>query len=178
LWRQPWSDGYESVFLARREVGQACRIRGDMLLLFAPALIGLQVGDVEEAVRVGAVDALGGEGLDVAVDAVLKRDVSGECLELGVLVVDDGRVGKVDGEDTDALGSCATMLSASALLCAWHAVGDGDVLILKRAGRLHRGHWNAAATTTHAGTLCRARGARRCQRVSKNVQSQLGRLPK
>jgi hypothetical protein len=81
-----------------------------MLLLFALAAIGLQVGDVEEAVRVGAVDTLGGEGLDVAVDAVLKRDVPGECLELGVLVV-------------DALGSCATMLSASTLHCACRGGG-------------------------------------------------------
>jgi hypothetical protein len=89
-----------------------------MLLLFALAGIRLQVGDVEKAVRVGAVDALGGEGLDVAVDAVLKRDVPGECLELGVLVVDDGGIGEVDGEDADALGGCATVLSASALHCA------------------------------------------------------------
>jgi hypothetical protein len=94
-----------------------------MLLLFALAAIGLQVGDVEEAVRVGAVDTLGGEGLDVAVDAVLKRDVPGECLELGVLVVDDGGVGEVDGEDADALGSCATMLSASTLHCACRGGG-------------------------------------------------------
>jgi hypothetical protein len=113
LWRQPGREGYESVVLARREVGQAGRIRGDMLLFFALACIALQIGYVEQAIRVGAVDALGGQGLDVAVDAVLKRDASVERVELCVLVVDGSGIGKVNGEDADALGSCATGLSVT-----------------------------------------------------------------
>jgi hypothetical protein len=113
LWRQPGREGYEGVVLACREVGEAGRIRGDMLLLFTLASIALEAGYVEQAVRVGAVDALGGQGLDVAVDAVLKRDAPVERVELCVLVVDGSGVGEVDGEDADALGSCATGLSVT-----------------------------------------------------------------
>jgi hypothetical protein len=79
-----------------------------MLLLLVFAGVGLQVGEVEDAVWIGAVDALGGEGLDAVEDAVLKRDAGVERVELVVLVVDDIGIGEVDGEDADALGSCAT----------------------------------------------------------------------
>jgi hypothetical protein len=79
-----------------------------MLLLLVFAGVGLQVGEIEDAVWIGAVDALGGEGLDAVEDAVLKRDAGVERVELVVFVVDDIGIGKVDGEDADALGSCAT----------------------------------------------------------------------
>lgn len=81
-----------------------------MLLLLTLALIAGEIGDVEKAVGIGAVDALGGQGLDVAVDLVLEGDALVERVELVVVVVDGGGVGEVDGEDADALGSCATLL--------------------------------------------------------------------
>lgn len=69
----------------------------------------MEVGDVEDAIRVGAdVDALGGEGLDVAQDAVLEGDGVVERVEAVVVVGDGVGVGEVDGEDADALGSWAS----------------------------------------------------------------------
>jgi hypothetical protein len=108
LGRKPGCNCYEGIVLASGEVGQARRIRGDMLLLLVFAGVGLQVGEVEDAVWIGAVDALGGEGLDAVENAVLKRDAGVERVELVVFVVDDIGIGEVDGEDADALGSCAT----------------------------------------------------------------------
>jgi hypothetical protein len=79
-----------------------------VLLFFTFAGVGLEIRYVEDAVRVGVVGALGGEGLDVVGDAVGEGDAGVERVELVVVVVDCVRVGKVDGEDTNALGSCAT----------------------------------------------------------------------
>lgn len=46
--------------------------------------------------------------MDVAQNAVLEGNAVVEGDELVVVVVDGIRVGEVDGEDADALGSCAT----------------------------------------------------------------------
>jgi hypothetical protein len=79
-----------------------------MLFLLILAAIGLHIGKVEDTVWVRAVDAFGGEGLYAVEDAILKRDAGVECVEFFVVVADDIRIGEVDGEDADALGSCAT----------------------------------------------------------------------
>ena len=125
-----------------------------MLLLLALALIAGEVGDVEQAIWVGAVDALGGEGLDVAVDLVLEGNALVERVELVVVVVDGGGVGEVDGEDADALGSCATLLET----CSNQQRRMRRMTYTYWSARLHRGHWNAAATT-HAGTAVNHDGA-------------------
>jgi hypothetical protein len=53
-----------------------------------------------------AIDAFGGEGLDVARDAVLEGNAVVEGIELvNVVMIDGERIGEVDGEDTNALGS-------------------------------------------------------------------------
>lgn len=91
------------------EIGEAGGICRDMVLFRLPAVVGLQVGDVEDAMDLARVaGALCGEGLDVVGDAILERDGGRERVELRVFIVDDGGVGEVDGEDADALGSCAT----------------------------------------------------------------------
>jgi hypothetical protein len=84
-----------------------------VLLLFGLAAIGTQVGYVEDAERIRAVDALGGEGLKVAADAVREGEAVIDGIEILILVVDGRRVRKVNGIDADALGSCATKLSAT-----------------------------------------------------------------
>jgi hypothetical protein len=78
-----------------------------MLCLFSLAAVGDEVGDVEDAVGVGAsVDALCGEGLNVGDASVLEGDGVIERVELVVVVVDCIGVGEVDGEDADGTGSC------------------------------------------------------------------------
>jgi hypothetical protein len=79
-----------------------------MLFLLFFAGVGLQIGEVEDAVWIGAVDALGGQSLNAVEDAILERDAGVERVELVVFIVDDIGIGEVDGEDADALGSCAT----------------------------------------------------------------------
>ena len=75
------------------------------LLLLAP--VGVQIGYVENAVRIGAgIDAFCGKRLDVAQDAVLERDGVVERVELVVVVVYRIRVREVDGKDSNPLGSC------------------------------------------------------------------------
>lgn len=75
---------------------------------FVPlAAFGEDFRDVEDAVRVRArVDALRREGLDVRHAAVLEGDCLVQGVELVVNVVDLGGIGKLDGEDANATGSC------------------------------------------------------------------------
>jgi len=66
----------------------------------------LEIGDVEDAVGIlVGINALGRQRLDVVEDAILERDGVVEGDELVVVVVDDTGVRKINGKDTDALGS-------------------------------------------------------------------------
>jgi hypothetical protein len=149
LRRVPGRHCDQRIVLAGREIGEACRIGWHVVFLCILAVIGLQVRYVQDAVRIGVVGALGGEGLDVVVDAVGEGDAGIERVELVVVVVDSVRVGEVDGEDTDPLGSCATRLSVRHSSAASHVTYSS----YRRTGRLpvHRGQYNTAATT-HAAT--------------------------
>jgi hypothetical protein len=65
------------------------------------------IGYVEYAVGILVlVDALGGQRLDVAQDAVLECEGLVERRELVVGVVNLRRVREVNGENTNALGGC------------------------------------------------------------------------
>ena len=66
--------------------------------------------------------------MGVPADAVGKRDGVVEGVELVVVEVGcNSRVGEVNGEDTDAIGSCATTGQSAG--CEWSGK-SGDVLIL------------------------------------------------
>ena len=110
LRRVPGGICYEGVVAVRGQVGDPGCICRDMLRFVAPAGVGEEVWDVEDAVGVGAgAGALCGEGLDVCEAAVLEGDGLVEGAELVVDVVDLGGVGELDGEDADATGSCVTV---------------------------------------------------------------------
>ena len=96
-----------------------------MARLVGLALGRREVGYVENAIGVLVrVDALGGQRLDVAEDAVAEAEGFVERLELVVVVVDEARIGKVDGEDADALGGCVFGGSAGGFRCAAAAGGE------------------------------------------------------
>jgi hypothetical protein len=112
---EPGGDCYKGVVAIGRQVCDPGRIGGDMLCLVLPAALAEELGYVEDAVRIGAgADALGGEGLDVGDASVLEGDALIEGVELGVLVVDLGRVGKLDSEDTDPTSSYVTVSRGAA----------------------------------------------------------------
>lgn len=139
LRRVPGCDGDECVILVGREIGYPCRILEDVVCLLLLAARCVDIGYVEYAVGVlVAVDAFGGQGLDVVEDAVLERDGIVECNELVVVVVDAKRVREVDGKDTNPLGSCATVSVRSASWCQ-RAAKWCDVHMVGDSGRLHRG---------------------------------------
>jgi hypothetical protein len=79
-----------------------------------------EIGYEEYAVWIlVVVDALGGQGLDVAEDAILERVGRIQSFELVVVVVDGSRVRKVNGEDTDPLSGCVGQdVSISSGACA------------------------------------------------------------
>jgi hypothetical protein len=110
---EPGRDGDERIVLVRRQMRYPCRVGRYMIsfLLLAPGRE--EIGHVEYAVWVlVVVDALGGQGLDVAEDAVLERDRLVQRLELVVVIVDGSRVWKVNGEDTNTLGGCVGQLAS------------------------------------------------------------------
>ena len=70
--------------------------------------------------------------MDVGDASVLEGDGLIEGIELGVLVVDLGRVGELDSEDADPTGSCATVSRGAAYEERWR-VQQCDILMV-RAG--------------------------------------------
>ena len=81
------------------------------------------IGYVEYAVGILVlVNALGGQRLDVAQDAVLEGEGLVERRKLVVVVIDLRRVWEVDGEDTNALSGCVGQKLASHLV-QWAAGG-------------------------------------------------------
>lgn len=125
LRREPGGDSDEGIRLVARQVGYAGGVGGDMARLVGLALGRREVGYVENAIGVLVrVDALGGQRLDVAEDAVAEAEGFVERLELVVVVVDEARIGKVDGEDADALGGCVFGGSAGGFRCAAAAGGE------------------------------------------------------
>jgi hypothetical protein len=135
---EPGRDGDERIVLVRRQIRYPCRVGRYMISFLRLAPGCEEIGHVEYAVWVlVVVDALGGQGLDVAEDAVLERDRLVQRLELVVVIVDRSRVGKVNGEDTDALSSCKTTVSISSgqwakLVCDVHMLGCSRTITQSR----------------------------------------------
>lgn len=110
LRREPGRNGDEGVVLVGGKICYPRRILGHVESFLFSAAICADIGYVENAVGVlVAVDALGGQGLDVVEDAILERDGVVEGDELVVIVVDHQRIREVDGKDANPLGSCRTV---------------------------------------------------------------------
>lgn len=107
LRREPGRNGDEGVVLVGGQIRYPRRILGHVESFLFPTAVCTDIGDVENAVGVlVAVDALGGQGLDVVEDAILERDGVVEGDELVVIVVDHERIREVDGKNANPLGSC------------------------------------------------------------------------
>lgn len=141
----PGRNGDEGVVLVGRKIRYPCRILGHMKSFLLLASGCGDIGYVEYTVGVlVAVDAFGGQGLDVVEDAILERDGIVERDELVVIVVDLQGIWEVDGKDANPLGSCGTVST----VCQWAAnVSDVhmfgvSVCVLQRA--LDEGYTEAA----------------------------------
>lgn len=105
LGAEPGRNGDKGIVSVVGQVRHARHVGRHMLALEVTAVVGAQVGDVENAIGVGAsVDALCGQRLDATADAVVEAERIVERVELVVVVVDGAGVREGNGEDTYALG--------------------------------------------------------------------------